>query len=444
VIGAYFCTKQRLLTGRLFIGHQREKFMHQQLKALCLTHHKASVEIRERFALSDSETKDFLLYLKDVFQIQEALVVSTCNRTEIYYCHEENLDTQILQALVAFKGDTNLERYIHLFERLAYHEAVEHLFEVSLGLDSQILGDLQISNQIKKAYQWSADLQMAGAFLHRLLHSIFFTHKRVSQETAFRDGAASVSYAAVELLQEIAFNYQEPKILVLGVGEIGKDVCRNLKGKFTNVVVMNRTKEKAENLAQECDFIAKDFEQLWQEIAEADVIISSVATTLIGKEDMQKISLASPKYFIDLAVPRSIAPDVEELAGCIVYDIDHLQNKTQETLERRRAEVPAVRAIMQTAISDFEDWAKEMEVSPTIQKLKNALEQIRREELTKYSKKISEQEIELLDKVTGNLVQKILKIPVLQLKAACKRGEAETLIDVLNDLFDLEKKGELK
>lgn len=418
-----------------------QKLMHQQLKALCLTHRRASIEVRERFALSENATKDFLLYLRDIFQIQEALVVSTCNRTEIYYCHEANLSPQILQAFIAFKGDTSLINFAHLFEVLDYQAAITHLFEVSLGLDSQILGDLQISNQIKKAYQWSADLQMAGAFLHRLLHSIFFTHKRVSQETAFRDGAASTSYAAVELLQEIAFNYPEPKILVLGIGEIGKDVCRNLQGKFNNVVVLNRSKAKAEALAQECNFVAKDFEQLWQEISEADIIISSVATKLINKEKMQQLGLSSLKYFIDLAVPRSIAPDVEELTACIVYDIDHLQNKTQETLERRRAEIPAVKAIMYETITDFEDWAKEMEVSPTIQKLKNALEQIRKEEIAKYSKKISEQETQLLEKVTDNLIQKIMKIPVLQLKAACKRGEAETLIDVLNDLFDLEKKG---
>lgn len=417
--------------------------MHQQLKALCLTHHKASVEVRERFALSESATKDFLLYLKDIFQIQEALVVSTCNRTEIYYCHEENLAPQILQALVAFKGDTSLNSFAHLFEVLDYQGSVQHLFEVSLGLDSQILGDLQISNQIKKAYQWSADLQMAGAFLHRLLHSIFFTHKRVSQETAFRDGAASTSYAAVELLQEIAFHYQNPKILVLGVGEIGKDVCRNLQGKYSDVVILNRSKEKAEALAQECGFLTKEWQNLWQEIAEADIIISSVAASIVSKKEVEKLNLLSHKYFIDLSVPRSIAPDVEELPGSIVYDIDHLQNKTQETLERRQAEVPAVEAIMRASIADFEDWAKEMEISPTIQKLKNALEQIRKEELSKYSKKISEQEIELLDKVTGNLIQKIMKIPVLQLKAACKRGEAETLVDVLNDLFDLEKKNEV-
>ncbi|KOY87370.1 glutamyl-tRNA reductase [bacterium 336/3] len=413
--------------------------MHQLLKAVCLTHHKAPVSVREQFALSEQESKDLLIYLKDVFQISEGLVISTCNRTEIYYCAEENLSNQIIQALVAFKANTALEAHTHLFQILEYNQAVEHLYNVSLGLDAQILGDIQVSNQMKKAYQWSADLQMAGAFLHRLLHSIFFTHKRVSQETSFRDGAASTSYAAVELLNEISFSLQEPKILVLGVGEIGTDVCRNLKGKFKNVTICNRTTSKSTELAQECEFEVADFTNVWKQIEEADVIISSVATNFIHQENLQQINIYSHKYFIDLSVPRSVDANVENIAGCMVYDIDHLQAKTNETLKRRQAEIPAVKRIVEEAIADFENWAKEMEISPTIQKLKNALEQIRKEEISKYSKKLSEQEAELIDKITGNLVQKIMKMPILQLKAACKRGEAETLIDVLNDLFDLEK-----
>ncbi|MCU0438788.1 MAG: glutamyl-tRNA reductase [Raineya sp.] len=413
--------------------------MHQLLKAVCLTHHNAPVGVREQFALSEQESKDFLVYLKDVFQISEGLVISTCNRTEIYYCAEENLSNQIIQALVAFKGDVALEAHIHLFQTLDYNQAIEHLYNVSLGLDAQILGDIQVSNQMKRAYQWSADLQMAGAFLHRLLHSIFYTHKRVSQETSFRDGAASTSYAAVELLNEISFSLQEPKILVLGVGEIGTDVCRNLKGKFKNVTVCNRTISKATELAQECEFEVADFTDVWKYIEESDVIISSVAINFINQNHLQNIHIHSHKYFIDLSVPRSIDANVENIAGCMVYDIDHLQAKTNETLKRRQAEIPSVKRIVEEAIVDFENWAKEMEISPTIQKLKNALEQIRKEEISKHSKKLSEQEAELVDKITGNLVQKIMKMPILQLKAACKRGEAETLIDVLNDLFDLEK-----
>ncbi|MDW8295613.1 MAG: glutamyl-tRNA reductase [Raineya sp.] len=414
--------------------------MYDYFKAICLTHHNASVEVREKFALSDKETQDFLLYLKDVFELSEALVVSTCNRTEIYYHSEKELNEAILQALVAFKGDSSLAKFIKNFQIFSGTQAVEHLFEVALGLNSQILGDIQIINQIKKAYQYSADLQMAGAFLHRLLHSIFFTNKRISQETSFRDGAASVAYAAVELLQSIQTFWQNPKILVLGLGEIGTDVCKNLQGKFTDVRICNRTTEKAQNLALETGFAVADFTEVWQEIDEADVVISSVAlANFINKEKFAGKPIHKQKYFIDLSVPRSVATDIEEIAGFLVYDIDELHQRTQETLQRRQAQIPAVRAIMQEAIQEFLDWSKEMEISPVIQKIKNALEQIRKEELSKYSKKITEQEAELLDKITGNLVQKILKFPVLQLKAACKRGEAETLMDILTELFDIEK-----
>ncbi|PKQ69307.1 glutamyl-tRNA reductase [Raineya orbicola] len=414
--------------------------MYDSFKAICLTHHNASVEVREKFALSEKETQDFLLYLKDIFELNEALVVSTCNRTEIYYHSERELNEAILQALVAFKGDSSLAKYIKSFQIFEGIPAIEHLFEVSLGLNSQILGDIQIINQVKKAYQYSADLQLAGAFLHRLLHSIFFTNKRIAQETSFRDGAASIAYAAVELLQSIQMLWENPQILVLGLGEIGTDVCKNLQGKFNNVKICNRTTEKAEILAQETGFAVAPFADIWQEIQNADVVISSVAVpNFIHKACFTSKEILKQKYFIDLSVPRSVSLDLEEIAGFLVYDIDHLEQKTQETLQRRQAEIPAVRAIMQEAINEFLDWSKEMEISPVIQKIKNALEQIRKEELSKYSKKISEQEAELLDKITGNLMQKILKFPVLQLKAACKRGEADTLIDVLSELFDLEK-----
>ncbi len=414
--------------------------MYDSFKAICLTHHNASVEVREKFALSEKETQDFLLYLKDIFELSEALVISTCNRTEIYYYSERELNEAILQALVAFKGDSSLARHSKSFQIFQGREAIEHLFEVALGLNSQILGDIQIINQVKKAYQYSADLQMAGAFLHRLLHSIFFTNKRIIQETSFRDGAASVAYAAIELLQSIQMLWENPKILVLGIGEIGTDVCKNLQGKFSNVCICNRTAQKALALAEETGFAVADFANVWQEIEEADVVISSLSVAnFVSKEKFASTEMLKQKYFIDLSVPRSIAADVEEITGFLVYDIDHLHERTQETLNRRKAEISAVNAIMQEAIAEFLEWSKEMEISPVVQKIKNALEQIRKEELSKYSKKISEQEAELLDKITGNLVQKILKFPVLQLKAACKRGEAETLMDVLSELFDLEK-----
>jgi glutamyl-tRNA reductase len=157
---------------------------------------------------------------------------------------------------------------------------------------------------------------------------------------------------------------------------------------------------------------------------------------------IKRLEVLSYKFFIDLSVPRSIEPEVENIPGVLVYNIDTIQNKATAALEQRLASVPKVKQIITESIEQFQDWTKEMVVSPTIHKLKNALENIRQEELARNLKKLTPEENKLIDDVTRNIMQKIIKLPVLQLKAACKRGEAETLIDVLNDLFNLENQPE--
>lgn len=384
-----------------------------------------------------------MLRLKDFFEVSDVLVVSTCNRTEIYYSSAEDLNEEIIKLLLIEKGISDVQPFLDYFDRFSEGEtAVQHLFEVATGLHSQVVGDMQIPNQIKHAYQWTADLNMAGPFLHRLLHTIFFANKRVAQETFFRDGAASISYAAVELLDGLMPN---PKILVVGLGEIGTDVCRNLAQKTgADVTLVNRTASKAEALALELGFKVADFENIEHEISQADIIVSSIALdeSFFTKEMMVRLRGMSFKYFIDLSVPRSVSPEVEEIPGVMLYSIDSIRSRADEALTRRLESVPRVREIIGEAVYEFNDWSKEMIVSPTIQKLKGALEQIRKEELTRFTKNLSDSELEKVERITTSMMQKILKLPVLQLKAACKRGEAETLIDVLNDLFNLEKQSE--
>ncbi|MCS7003895.1 MAG: glutamyl-tRNA reductase [Cytophagales bacterium] len=417
-------------------------------KAISVNYKQAGLAVREKLSLSERETKTLLHQLKDILGISEALVLSTCNRTEIYYLSEKDYFSSIIHLLCQIKNITNPAEYHKYFISFNQtHQAVEYLFRVSIGLESQVIGDLQISNQVKKAYQWTADENMAGPFLHRLLHTIFFTNKRVVQETAFRDGAASVSYAAVELTEELCHSIIEPKVLVVGLGEIGADVARNFKAseRFAEITVMNRTFATAQQIAQECGFRACAFERLWQEVEKADVIISSMSlpSPLFDSESVQKLNFAF-KYFIDLSVPRSVAREVEELPGVLVYDIDHINIRTSEALERRKSAIPQVESIVNQAIQEFLDWSREMIFSPTIQKLKSALEQIRQEEISKYLKRMDTEEAQKIDMITKNIMQKIIKLPVLQLKAACKRGEAETLVDVLNDLFNLESVKEHK
>ncbi|GAB3503927.1 glutamyl-tRNA reductase [Emticicia fontis] len=415
--------------------------MYGHFKAITISHKNASLNIREQIALNEEECKNLMLKIRETFEISETLVLSTCNRTEIYYYSENNISEEIIRLLASLKV-LNSNEILPYFDFINDHnEAVNYLFEVAIGLRSQVVGDLQIPNQVKHAYQWSADMQMAGPFLHRLLHTIFFTNKKVVQETGFRDGAASTSYATVEVLESFLPLLANPKILVIGSGEIGEDVCRTLADKnYKNITITNRTAAKAEALAQELDFKVSDFLTVHEQILEADIVISSVRVEepLITKNTLKKKSLAV-KYLIDLSVPRSISPDVEELAGIVAYDLDEIQRRANEALQRRMDSVPQVRSLIADALVEFNNWSQEMIVSPTIQKLKGALEQIRKEEMARFVKDLSAEEAEKMEKITASMMQKVIKLPVLQLKAACKRGEAETLIDVLNDLFNLEK-----
>ncbi|MCC9165273.1 glutamyl-tRNA reductase [Pontibacter harenae] len=417
--------------------------MLQNFKAISLSYKKAPLDIRELIALDETSCRLFLQSLKSFIQASDILVLSTCNRTEVYYNSDKDYSTEIVKLLGITKGIENISQYLDYFTILNEHDdAVQHLFDVSMGLESQVVGDMQISNQAKQAYQWAADNETAGPFLHRLMHTIFFTNKRVVQETSFRDGAASTSYAAIELIEELtADTVADPAILVVGLGEIGADVVRNLKDSgYTNVKISNRTQAKAKALAEECGLEVLPFEDIVKGMKEADVIISSVAreTPFFTKEMVKRLDVLTFKFFIDLSVPRSVEPDVETVPGVLVYNIDTIQNKASEALQRRISSIPKVKEIITESIDQFNDWSKEMMVSPTINRLKNALETIRQEELVRYMKKLGPKESELVENITKSMMQKVLKLPVLQLKAACKRGEADTLIDVLNDLFDLE------
>ncbi|PJJ48426.1 glutamyl-tRNA reductase [Hymenobacter chitinivorans] len=412
-------------------------------KAVSLSFKKAPLEIRELISLDEAACRRFLHTLHHDLGLTDLLVLSTCNRTEIYYSAPRDQSPGIIEALGQLKGLTEVAPYFPYFDILdTYHDAVQHLFEVAMGLDAQVVGDLQISNQVKQAYQWSADEDAAGPFLHRLLHTIFFTNKRVQQETSFRDGAASTSYATLELVEELTADIANPRVLVVGLGEIGADVCRHFADSkaFTDVTLCNRTRGKAEALAAECSLPILDFENLVQGMKDADVVISSISrdTPFFTRDMVERLDVLSYKFFIDLSVPRSIEAEVDNVPGVLVYNIDAIQSKASAALEQRLAAVPHVRAIIAESIAGLSDWTKEMMVSPTIQKLKNALEQIRLEEMDRFQKKMSPEEAKRMDEVTRSLMQKILKQPVLQLKAACKRGEADQLIDVLTDLFDLE------
>lgn len=414
--------------------------MGEGFRALCLSFKTTPVKVREQLAMNEISSKQLMAFMKD-YDCTELLVISTCNRTEFYFNAEDAAEKALVEG-ISLVNNIDKQAFLPYLRCFTEPEAVSHLFRVSIGLESQVVGDLQIINQVKRSYQWSADEAMAGPYLHRLMHTIFYTNKRVVQETIFRDGAASISYVAKELAEDLTKDFHSPKILLLGLGEIGLDVARNLSGHArAQIYIANRTRSKAEAIASEFNYSLVEWDDYLSFINEADVIISSVAAPqpIITKNLLQNFQILTHKFFIDLSVPRSIVQDVEQILGAIVYNIDEIQNKASETLQKRLEAVPKVECIVYEAIEDFHNWSREMIVSPTIKKLKNALEQIRQEQLARYVKTADTKDAKLLDKLSKSMVQKVMKLHVLQLKAACQRGEANKIMDILHDLFDLEK-----
>ncbi|MEL6134383.1 MAG: glutamyl-tRNA reductase [Bacteroidota bacterium] len=417
--------------------------MQVPFQAVRLTHHRAPVDIRELIYLPSDTCINILHKLREILGVQEALVFSTCNRTEVYYQHQDDISEQVIKLLCIENGIEHPERYFPYFEIIQDEkEAARTLFSVSMGLSSTVLGDLQISNQIKKAYIQSNDAGMAQAYLHRLLHTIFHTNKRVHQETSFRDGAASVSYAASELAADLSQHMQAPKALVIGLGEMGQDVAKSLDPEFfAQIDICNRTQSKAEKLARQIQAGVLPLELLPQQMADYDVILSAVSVDepLIRSEFFTYERVA-PQYIIDLCVPRSVAKEVEHVPFVVHYGVDDIQSITERTLDRRKAAIPHVQKIIEEELVEFFAWRQQLSFSSTIQQLKSALEEIRKEELARFLRKANPQEAELLEEATRSMVQKIVKLPVLQLKEACKRGQEEEMIGIINDIFNLEKR----
>jgi glutamyl-tRNA reductase len=416
--------------------------MSQTFKAISISYKTAPLHIRESVSLNEENIKRLLELIKNFIKASDVLVVSTCNRTEVYYNSDSDHSSDIIKLIAIEKGHSNLPEIASYFKVINDQaEAIRQLFNVTLGLESQVVGDLQISNQVKKAYQYAADTNSAGPFLHRLMHTIFAASKRVQQETGFRDGAASVSYATVELVKEVSSEKQDPKILLVGLGEIGTDVFKNLvKANFGTVALANRTIEKALALSEEGSFEVVKWEDIPAKIAQSDVVISAVPgiQSFFTKDSLQTNTVLSHKSFIDLSVPRSIETSIEEIPGVLLYNVDDIKNKATSALEKRRSAIPQVQMIIDEMAQGFESWSKESTFSSVINDFKGALDKIRQDEIARHIKNLTNEESQKVDAITKAIVQKIIKLPVLQLKAACQRGEAEQLSDLLRELFDLE------
>lgn len=438
----FFRTSLGLPLPRDCKGYQT---MQNNFKVIGISYKNAPVEIREIIALDNILIQTLLQEFREVLGLDESLIISTCNRTEVFYSANQDRSKDIIGLIAAKKGVTDIDNFLPFFKIINDGlEASSYLFRVSLGLEAQVIGDLQIINQVKQAYQLAADNNTAGPFMHRLLHTVFFANKRVFQETAFRDGAASVSYASATLTRTLAESFVDAKVLLIGLGEIGEDLARHLSESDLSITLSNRTSEKTSALANELALQQLPFTEIKQCLSQFDIIISSISVKDFIKKDDLNEGQNGIQYLIDLSIPRSIDPTVESVKGIALYNIDEIQEKASKAVEKRVAAIPQVEAIIAETMVGIQEWSRDLAVSPTIHKLKNALEDIRKDELQKHLKNASPEMEFFAEKLSKSITQKIMKLPVLELKAACKRGEADSLIEVLTDLFNLDQETEHK
>lgn len=407
-----------------------------------INHWNAAVPVREKFSL-DSEAKNLLLNDARTSGIIDILALSTCNRTELLGVVSE---PRLLVDLLINHSRGSKEEFDEFGFILRGEKAVRHLYEVTVGLDAQILGDLQIVKQVKEAYEHSVESQMMDGEMHRLMQSVFRAHKRIRHETDLGCGAASISYAAVQFAKQYLGDFHRKNILLIGTGKIGKVTCKNLIGLgASGLTLINRNKERANDLAAQYDLHVSSFEHLKEEIAQADLI---VVATGASKPVINPVHLSledyseSEKVFLDLSVPRNIAPEVEQVPGIRLANMDQLSDATDETYKQREDSIPAAMQIINEEFSAYIQWLNEQKVVPTIVALTQKLDAIRQEELDRYKNHFPDESLDKLELVTRRIINKIAAHSIDHLKE--NQEQSDELTKMIQTMFKLEMESKIE
>ena len=413
-----------------------------------LSHKTAGVEIREKVAFAPTQMEKPLNAVVALPDITEAVIVSTCNRVEIYATTRDIAGG--MARLKRFLSDYHhipletLESHLY-----SYHgeEATRHVFRVASSLDSMVVGEPQILGQIKTSYGYAAEYKSSGLILNRFLHKAFSVAKRVRTETKIASSAVSVAFAAVELAKKIFGDLSDKTVLLVGAGEM----CELAAKHFINtgvrgVLVTNRTYERAEKLAEEFDAKAIRFEDLLDHLPKADIILSSTGAPhfiLHEKEveDVLKRRRMKPMFFIDIAVPRDIDPKVNNVENAYLYTVDDLNGVVATNLEGRKIEAAKAEAIVEQEIGQFFKWLSSLEVTPTIVALRTRFDDLRKAELAKTLsgwKDLPPGAEKKLEALTNAYMNKLLHHPTSMLKRTDPGNRNDLYVDALRNLFDLE------
>ena len=412
-----------------------------------LNHRTAPVAVRERFWISEPRRFEALVQLSRAEGIEEVMVLATCNRTEFFlWANDASLAANSVLRLLSSEYGLKLCEWQH-FYRLLDDAALTHIFRVACSLDSMVIGEPQIVSQVKGAWQQAQKVGSTARFLDAVMQKALTVSKRVRNETAIGNSAVSIPYAAVELARQRLGSLENKKVLLLGAGKMSELSARYLVNSgASSIVVINRTLEHAVELAGKLGGKAIPFDERWQHLVEADIVISSTSCphTILSREEAEIIARERkqrPLVLVDIALPRDIDPAVREVPGVFLYDIDDLENAVKHNAGERETAAAEAQKIVAAEVQGFRRRLLAERVVPTIIALRNRLDQICRQELESFKQEngpFSHDQEQMLDAVTSRITQRIAGSLARELKELPERVEQEQMTAAVQRLFHLE------
>ncbi len=418
-----------------------------QIILIGANHKTAPVELREKLSFSNEETIAALDLLKQDKDIKESLIFSTCNRTEILYIPANGEQIDKIIEFISLQRDIDISRFKSSLYIYKNDDAIRHIFQVASSLDSMVVGEPQILGQIKESYRTAVSNKSSGVLLNRLMHKTFSIAKKVRKETGIGDNAVSISYAAIELANKIFSDLSQKSVMLLGAGEMAELAVEHLiSNRVENILVANRTFKNAVNLAQKFNGQAVKFEERQDALKDVDIIISSTGATgyvLTKKEVKQAMKKRhhNTLFFIDIAVPRNIDPEINKISNAYVYDIDDLKNIVESNIDQRQKETVKAQRFIEEAVLKFRKWLESLAIVPTIKALNDKISSIVDIEYKKTISSLdhlSKQDIDAIKRMTQAIASRTIHDPILFLRNTGDHRDDSLYLNISRQLFNLD------
>lgn len=413
-----------------------------------LNYQVAPLDIREKVTFSNDEIKEAMLELKEQYNVMENVIVSTCNRTEIFaVVTQPHIGIATVQQFLMDWFHMEEDDFLPFLQTLKDKDVIEHLFKLVTGLDSMVIGETQILGQVKDAFLTAQELETTGTIFNELFKRAITFAKRAHKDTVVSEQAVSISYVAVELAKKIFGDIKKKHVVILGAGEMGELALKNLQGSgASEITVVNRTLEKAEKLAKKFSANAVHMGQLLHVLKDADILISSTGAeeVVLNKQALlpvQKLRRGNPLFIIDIAVPRDIDRSVEELDSVFLYDIDDLHGVVDKNLEARKQAAKIIEGQLVDEICAFKNWVAMLDAVPVIRALREKSISIQERTLKSIYRKIpdlTEREKKVLQKHTKSIIHQLLEEPINTAKQMSKYQESDEALDLFKEIFGLD------